>query len=144
MKRGVETLGTAVREGTAALLSLMIAIVTVIFLWHSYWIAGAEMMTVSGLVDQSKLAAFARQKDLLLLATGMLGTILGYYFGRVPAEKQADIARKRAEEISDASERLKSDIRTEVNSIAATRGGLGGRSADPTDAAITRMIHLVS
>jgi hypothetical protein len=37
--------------------------------------------------------AFADLKDALAPALGLLGTVIGYYFGRVPAERHADTAR---------------------------------------------------
>jgi hypothetical protein len=40
--------------------------------------------------------SFDRQKDLLLLAIALLGTVTGYYFGRVPAELRASQANQSA------------------------------------------------
>jgi hypothetical protein len=37
-------------------------------------------------------AAYGRQKDMLLYALSLLGTVTGYYLGRVPAERAADRA----------------------------------------------------
>ena len=42
------------------------------------------------------LETYHRKKDVLLLALGFLGTVTGYYFGRVPAERHADAARNAA------------------------------------------------
>jgi hypothetical protein len=39
---------------------------------------------------------FADLKEVLAPALGLLGTVIGYYFGRVPAERHADTARDAA------------------------------------------------
>ena len=41
--------------------------------------------------------AFERQKDLLTLALGLLGTVTGYYLGRAPAELRAGKAQNAAD-----------------------------------------------
>lgn len=41
-------------------------------------------------IDDYHQTRFGQLKDLLAIATGFLGVILGYYFGRIPAEKALD------------------------------------------------------
>ena len=54
--------------------------------------------------------AFERQKDLLTLALGLLGTVTGYYLGRAPAELRAGKAQNAADkaraELSSANSLL--------------------------------------
>ena len=40
--------------------------------------------------------AFGREKDVLLYVLGLMGTVTGYFFGRVPAESHADKAEEAA------------------------------------------------
>jgi hypothetical protein len=47
--------------------------------------------------DLAKRQAYERQKDLLMIATGLLGTVTGYYLGRVPAELRAATAQSAAD-----------------------------------------------
>ena len=54
--------------------------------------------------------AYERQKDLLTIAMGLLGTVTGYYLGRVPAELRAGKAQSAADraraELSSANSLL--------------------------------------
>jgi len=49
-----------------------------------------------GVDDKLALDAYSRMKDVLLYVLGFLGTVTGYYLGRIPAEKQADKALQSA------------------------------------------------
>jgi hypothetical protein len=53
--------------------------------------------------------AFGRQKDILLYALSLLGTVLGYYFGRVPAELHAQQAQNRANKAQGESEQARTE-----------------------------------
>jgi len=83
--------GGLVRESSVTALSAAIAIVTLYMLVLCFWHGG------NTLKDQVAVDTFNRQKDILALALGLFGTVTGYYFGRIPAEKAADAA-KRAEQ----------------------------------------------
>jgi len=39
---------------------------------------------------------YGREKDVLQFVLPILGTVLGYYFGRVPAERRAESAEQTA------------------------------------------------
>lgn len=89
--------------------------------------------------------AFNRKKDILLYGVALLGTVAGYYFGRVPAELHAQRAREaeqaakqnltaaqqqlvttsKQEAVADAErtriaaehKSLKSDVKTQLRTI---------------------------
>lgn len=44
----------------------------------------------------SAASDFSQMKDVLLYALPILGTVMGYYFGRVPAERRAEASDQRA------------------------------------------------
>lgn len=48
---------------------------------------------LDGLAD----SRFSRVKDILMVATGFLGVVLGYYFGRIPAERALEKAEQNVE-----------------------------------------------
>src|SRR5436305_15201907 len=77
------------RELIAAVLSLAIAAVALWLLADTY-LTGREVAPVND-THQQKLHedAYVRQTDLLLYALAWLGTVTGYYLGRVPAELHA-------------------------------------------------------
>jgi membrane protein YqaA with SNARE-associated domain len=41
--------------------------------------------------------AYERQKDIMLYGMALLGTVTGYYLGRIPAERRADSAQRSAD-----------------------------------------------
>lgn len=64
---------------------------------------------------------YSKQRDIVLLTLGFLGTVTGYYLGRVPAEKQADIARDAAAKVKESENRLKQQVRAGLDSIQQQR-----------------------
>lgn len=60
--------------------------------------------------------AFTRRKDVMLYGLSLLGAIIGYYFGRVPAELHAQAAQRAAK---DAQSQL-STTQDKLNDAAAT------------------------
>ena len=80
-----------VHEGMATVLSLVILLVASFFLVDTY-LAGRVAL------EAPQVAAYGRQKDLLQVAIALLGTVTGYYLGRVPAEKRAVRAEQRETE----------------------------------------------
>jgi len=79
--------GTVLRELVTAILALTILVVTVMLLRRTFDIGGQS----DALKD-----AFTREKDILQYGLSLLGAVIGYYFGRVPAELHAQAAQKQA------------------------------------------------
>ena len=111
------------REGISAFISLAIVAVSLWLLVDTYH-AGKVF---GGDDEKVRLDAFARQKDLLLYALGLLGTVTGYYFGRVPAELhahraegEAKASRNQAEHARDSERNLKRKIRERVRGSRRT------------------------
>src|SRR5260370_25179286 len=66
-------------------------------------------------------------KDLLLLLLSLTGVVLGYYFGRVPADarasqalKQATVATAHSYEISDIAKGVSDQITKMIEDMATT------------------------
>lgn len=72
------------KEGITALIGLLIVGSTVLFAFRALTFAG-------------KPAEMAVVKDMLTLIMGLAGVVLGYYFGRIPAESRADAAQAQAD-----------------------------------------------
>lgn len=66
--------------------------------------AGPTAKDTAELIRQVSDAQFDQLKEVLLIATGFLGIILGYYFGRVPAEKAQESAEKQAKDAQDKAD----------------------------------------
>lgn len=81
--------------------------------------------------------AFAQRKDVMLYALSLLGTVLGYYFGRVPAERRAEKAeqaRGEAQESADqaAGRAAVAQSKMEDAKATAVRAHVVLQSAAPT------------
>ncbi len=82
------------REIMASVIALAIVALAV-WMLGDVFLRGGEVN--AGVVGKPALKelyddAFNRQKDIMLYGLTLLGTVLGYYFGRVPAERRAEQA----------------------------------------------------
>lgn len=90
------------REVVTALISVTLLCVSVWMMVNTYKFGSREMLSQNSDEKQNAVEvkamtdAFGRQKDLLLYALALLGTVTGYYLGRVPAELRAQQAQQAA------------------------------------------------
>lgn len=92
----------AFREIVGAAISLAIVVVSLGMMVDTYH--SSRVPIESAKTDEkqnaaeikAKSEAYGRQKDLLLYALALLGTVTGYYLGRVPAEQRAQQAQQTA------------------------------------------------
>jgi hypothetical protein len=129
-----QDVGQLIREIVTAVISIVIAMLALWMLCKTFYFAsqaGAEF-------DEK---AFSREKDILLLALGFLGTVTGYYLGRVPAEKQADAARDAADKATQSENRTKQQVRTGLDQIVQQQNALGGGAPNPV---VQQLINLRS
>lgn len=119
----------------SATLSMIIVVVTMIMLWQTFGTASRPNQLVEGKPDPAMVEAYQRQKDILLIAIGLLGTVTGYYLGRVPAERTADAARdaQKAAERSETAVRQASDAAAGRFEDALRRISPEERSGGPED-----------
>ncbi len=107
-----------IREAITSLISLAIAGIALYLLLDTYN-AGKKIAPPAGTPQQKSFDdAYGRQKDLLLYALALLGTVTGYYFGRVPAElhaqksdRDAHAAREEAQNAREAEDETKRTVR---------------------------------
>jgi hypothetical protein len=123
------------REAITGLISLAILIVAM-WAFVSTFAVGREVFT--GAEAAAKKEAYERQKDLLVIAIGLLGTVTGYYLGRVPAELRAQTAQGLLNDATTATaqanqnaDRVKQDARAAADAaLRALQGqGPGGTAA---------------
>jgi len=97
-------------------------------------IMGVAIITVTLVValitifSVSNAETHAAAKDVLLFLNGLLGVVLGYYFGRVPGEVRAEKAESEAKEARSDLDRTVSEVRgvLEESTTAAERSGGNG------------------
>lgn len=76
--------------------------------------------------DKFVLEAYQRHLQLLNLALAFAGTVVGYYFGRMPAEKATAVAQSQTKDAIEKQERLKSglrDVKADLNNATPPSGG---------------------
>lgn len=89
------------REISTALISLTILTLSCWMMLDTYRTGRVAMESSQADPQKSaadvraKLDAYGRQKDILLYALALLGTVTGYYLGRVPAELRANTAQNQ-------------------------------------------------
>lgn len=143
--RASSEFGQNLREIVTALLSLAIAVACLYILLKTFNTAVGSAYKLPD--EQTKLDAYNRMKDVLLLALGFLGTVTGYYLGRVPAERQADAARNQADAARDAQKKAehseqqtRQNVRADLVDIKRQSGAAGGATPDPVQTKIDAML----
>jgi hypothetical protein len=71
----------------------------------------------------------AAAKDTLVFLNGLVGVVLGYYFGRIPAESRADRAESEAVQVRSSHDQMTAAVR-EVLAAAGVEAERGGSAAN--------------
>lgn len=99
-------------------------------------VVGAMLAVALGALGQVGNGDNVQQaKDLLTVLIGPAGVVLGYYFGRAPAETAAAQASQRADDAQADRDAVKARVRNAERSLTeeiARRSG-SGRGFDPVD-----------
>jgi hypothetical protein len=105
----------ALRESLAGLISIVILVLAAYMMYQTFGFARTPPAedkdpAVVAARQQAQKDAYDRQKDIMLYALALLGTVTGYYLGRVPAEQHAQQAQRAADnadkKLSNTQERL--------------------------------------
>lgn len=102
-----------IRELTSTLIALLVVSVTLLALWRSF----------------DSAAQTEAQKALLSTGLSLLGTVMGYYFGRVPSERRAESAEATAQKVDEHATQVRQFARTAIDEAldviteSSTRGG---------------------
>lgn len=114
---------------------IVTALVGLAVVLYTLYIAGQTFVFVG---DEKKIAD---AKDVLLLLLGLAGVVVGYYFGRVPADartaqaqQQADASNARAEQVSAQAEAAADQLDAMLDGGPAPSGA-GARRALAADEA---------
>ena len=106
---------TLLKEGVAAALGLIIVLGTLILLWPSLATSPADVQSAQGIFS---------------ILGGWGGVIIGYYFGRLPAEKAA----AKSEEAADAARKEKDAAeKIKLNTLADTAKTLSESDGELAD-----------
>lgn len=84
------------REGLAGIISLVVLAITAMMMYGTYNYARETPANAEANFVASRKESYQEQKDIMLYALALLGTVTGYYLGRVPAELHAQQAERSA------------------------------------------------
>jgi hypothetical protein len=107
------------REGIAAIISLVILIIAAIMLYDTYYYVRDTSANADATIAASRKESYERQKDIMLYALALLGTVTGYYLGRVPAELHAQQAQRSANTAQDQLQKTQTKLTDTAGSAAA-------------------------
>jgi hypothetical protein len=93
-----------VKESVTAILGLFIVVYTLAIGWRVFSYVG----------DQQKISD---AKDILMLMLGLAGVVVGYYFGRVPADARSAQAQQQASDASAHAEQVSAEARVMADRI---------------------------
>lgn len=96
-----------VKEGATATLGVIIVLGTLILLWPALTASPVDVQSAQGIFS---------------ILGGWGGVVIGYYFGRLPAEKaaaKAEVAADVARKEKDAAERAKSNTLADTSKTLA-------------------------
>lgn len=123
------------KEVVTALLGVIIVGFTLVMGWKAFSYAG----------EQQKMSD---AKDVLLLMLGLAGVVIGYYFGRVPADARATQAQQQADSANAHAEQVSSEANAMAEQIDHVLGGTpsgaaarGAGSKSP-EAAASDLTHI--
>lgn len=126
------------KEAVTAVLGILVLICTVIL----------AIRTFSYVGDSTKLTD---AKDILQILLGIAGVVVGYYFGRVPADARATQAQEQANDATAQTEQIGAqaqaaadkldDLGGKITPVTPAARAAGARSIDTSVAADLRKIR---
>lgn len=124
------------KEAVTALLGLIIVGYTLVIGWRVFSFVG----------EPQKMSD---AKDILMLMLGLAGVVIGYYFGRVPADarttqalQQADAAKTRAEQVSAEANGLADQIDHLLEGARPGAASAGGAPPSPAAGAPSELTRI--
>ncbi len=120
----------AFKEIVTAILGVMVVGYTLYLAVKTFGFAGETKMTDA--------------KDVLQVVLGVAGVVIGYYFGRVPADaraaqaqEQANAATAQTEQVNAQAQAMANQVEQVMDKIAPAAAGARDIGAQPPDTLIT-------
>jgi hypothetical protein len=83
-------------------------------------------IAIATILSVSNASTYAAAKDVLLFMNGLVGVVLGYYFGRVPGDARADKAESEAKAANSERDHVVATVRTMLDTSGSSSRGPGG------------------
>jgi hypothetical protein len=108
------------REAITAIISLVTLGIAAIMLYDTYAYVRDTSPTADAAIIEARKVSYERQKGIMLYALALLGTVTGYYLGRVPAELHAQQAQRSANTAQGQLQKTQTKLNETAGSAAAT------------------------
>jgi hypothetical protein len=125
-----EVLIQAFKEVVTAILGVMVVGYTLYLAWNTFAYVGQQQKMTDA-------------KDVLLLMLGLAGVVVGYYFGRVPADaraaqaqEQANAATAQTEQVNAQAQAMANQVEQVMDKITPAAAAARGAGAQPLDTLI--------
>ncbi len=105
------------------------------------------VITIVTIFSVGNASTYAAAKDVLLFMNGLVGVVLGYYFGRVPGDARADKAEREAKTANSGRDQVVATVRTvlESSGSSSSRGGPTGVTLTPEQVeSLRRLVYKYS
>jgi len=107
------------REGIAGIISVVVLAIAALMLYGTYNYVRQTPDNADATIAAARKESYERQKDIMLYALALLGTVTGYYLGRVPAELHAQQAQRSANTAQDQLQKTQTKLTDTAGSAAA-------------------------
>jgi hypothetical protein len=124
------------------------SVINLLAIWDKRMLIGRELVTsilgalvvlvtliiaIVTIFSVGNASTFAAAKDVLLFMNGLVGVVLGYYFGRVPGDARADKSDNEAKTANSERNQVVATVRTvlESSGSSSSRGAPTGVNLTP-------------
>jgi hypothetical protein len=124
------------------------SVINLMAMWDKRLLIGRELVTnvlgalvvlvalviaIVTIFSVNNASTFAAAKDVLLFMNGLVGVVLGYYFGRVPGDARADKAESEAKKANSRRDQVVATVKTvlESSGSSSSRGVNTGVTLTP-------------
>jgi len=124
------------------------SVINLLAIWDKRMLIGRELVTsvlgalvvlvtlviaIITIFSVGNASTFAAAKDVLLFMNGLVGVVLGYYFGRVPGDARADKSDNEAKTANSERNQVVATVRTvlESSGSSSSRGAPTGVNLTP-------------
>jgi hypothetical protein len=128
------------REGIAGIISLVILTIAGVMLYGTYNYVRDTTGNADPAIAATRKESYERQKDIMLYTLALLGTVTGYYLGRVPAELHAQQAERSANTAQDQLQKTQTKLTDSAGTAAsaAAQVTVAEREKNAAKAKLTR------
>lgn len=117
---------------------IMCAVIGLMIILGAMWMLNDVYIEGGKTGDKFILDVYQRHMQTLNLALAFAGTVVGYYFGRMPAEKATAVAQAQTKDAIENQEKLKAGLRDVKGELTRAATPPSGGNAAPAQVSATQ------